>query len=228
MIITIHQPNYLPWLGFFYKLSLADVLVFLDNVQFTKNGYQNRTEIKTSQGKQWLTVPVLTKGKPQQLTNAVEIDNKIDWRKNHWKTIVQNYSKSPHFALIAPLLEEAYAKEWCRLVDLNEKLIQGVCKILGLELRFVKASELNVPGTGSALLLNICQVLKADTYISGPSGKDYLDVNAFNANNVKLDFSAFKCPPYPQMWGNFIPNLSVIDLIANGGGRSLEILRGKG
>jgi hypothetical protein len=215
MKIAIHQPNYLPWSGFFYKLLWADALVFLDNVQYTKNSYQNRTEIKTSQGRQWLTLPVLTKGKLRQLTQNVEINNTIDWRKKHWKTIQQNYGTGPNFNLIKERLKGIYEDSWVLMADLNEILIIAICDLLGIKIEFIKASELKPEGEGTELLFNICRALNVTTYISGPSGKKYLDIEKFSSANISIEFSKYECPRYKQLWGGFEPDLSIIDLISN-------------
>lgn len=227
MIAAIHQPNYLPWLGVFYKMAVSDVFVFLDNVQYTKEGFVNRNRIKTPQGAQWLTVDVLTKGRLEQQILDVEINNQVAWAKNHWKTISMNYSRVPHFSDYKTELESVYLQRWDKLADLNLTLARLMCGMLGLtEIRFVRASGLGVSGESTALLVDICRKVGADTYLSGFSGAKYMDESLFDQENIKVVHYDFHHPVYRQQWGEFIPNLSIIDLLFNEGENSLNILKG--
>lgn len=226
MIVAIHQPNYLPWLGFFYKIASCDIFVLADIVQYSKKGFINRNKIKTPQGTAWLTVGVLTKGRYGQLINEVEIDNGAPWARIHEKSISQNYSKAPYFKKYKAPFEDIYHREWERLVDLNEALIKVICQILGIRsVEFIRASELNVSGERAELPVNICRAVGADTYLSGPSGQKYMDEELFEKEGISLRYSDFKHPAYTQLWGDFIPNMSIIDLLFNEGGESLKILK---
>ncbi len=226
-IVAIHQPNYLPWLGFFYKIAKCNIFVLLDNVQYTKNGFINRNKIKTPQGAIWLTVDVLTKNRYGQLINEVEINNSLPWGRTHEKSIAQNYSQSPYFSKYRDLFESVYDQRWGNLADLNEALIKVICEILGIKnVKFIRASELNVSGQSTELLVNICKAIGTDTYLSGPTGKEYMNEGLFEREGINLRYSDFKHPIYTQLWGDFIPNLSVIDLLMNEGERSQEILMG--
>ncbi|MCK4820225.1 WbqC family protein, partial [bacterium] len=150
MIVGIHQPNYLPWLGYFYKIARSDIFVFLDNAQYSKNSFINRNKIKTPQGAAWLTVDVLTKGRFRQLINEVEINNDTFWSNTQEKTISQNYSKALYFEKYKNFFEDVYHRRWQKLVDLNEALITLSCDILGISgVKFIRASELNVRGQGT-------------------------------------------------------------------------------
>ncbi|MDP2729862.1 MAG: WbqC family protein [Dehalococcoidales bacterium] len=227
MIAAIHQPNYLPWMGYFYKIVNCDIFVFLDNVQYTKNGYINRNMIKTPQGAAWLTVGVLTKSRHGQLVSEVEINNSLPWSIIHQKSMFQSYSKAPYFKNYASFFQEIYARKWERLVDLNEALIKLICQILGINtVKFLFASELNVSGHSTELLVDICQAVDCDIYFSGPSGQDYMDEQFFVNQRITLRYSDFKHPAYNQLWGDFVPNMSIIDLLFNEGEKSLEILLG--
>lgn len=227
MIVAIHQPNYLPWLGYFYKMSRCNIFVMLDNVQYTKDGFINRNKIKTSQGAIWLTIGVLTKGHYGQHISEVELNNNVPWSSIHQKSLSQNYSKAPYFRNYISFFEDIYRRKWERLADLNEALIGVICEVLGIkDVKFVRASELNVSGQGTELLVNICQAVGADTYLSGPSGQKYMDEGLFEKENISLRYSDFQHPTYTQLWGDFIPNMSIIDLLFNEGEKSLDILTG--
>jgi len=230
MIAAIHQPNYLPWAGYFYKIDKCDVFVFLDNVQYTKNSFINRNRIKTAQGAQWLTVGVLTKGHLGQLISQVEIDNNVPWGAIHGKTIHQNYAKAPGFDKYRAFFEDVYRRGWEKLADLNETLVKLVCGILGTGSRveFVRASELGVTGRDTELLINICRAVGADTYLSGFGGAKYQAEKEFEEAGIQLKYYDFQHPNYRQLWGDFIPDLSIIDLLFNEGDKSRQILRGQG
>ena len=229
MIVAIHQPNYLPWLGYFYKIANCDIFVLLDNVQYNKNGFRNRNKIKTPQGTVWLSVGVLTKGRYGQLITEVEINNSVPWSSIHEKSISQNYSRAPYFKKYKAFFEDIYHKKWGTLVDLDEALIKVIYEILGIKsVKFIRASELNVTGESTELLVNICKAVGADTYLSGPSGQKYMDEELFEKEGISLRYSDFRHPTYTQLWGDFTPSMSIIDLIFNEGEKSLEILRGAG
>ncbi|MDQ1318332.1 MAG: hypothetical protein QG588_1992 [Candidatus Poribacteria bacterium] len=223
-IVTIHQPNYLPWLGFFHKMVKSDVFVFLDNVPFTKNSVQNRCTIRSTNGEFFLTVPVITKDRLGQLTKDVEIDRNSNWQRKHWQSILQSYQKSRYFHLYKTFFEDVYHKIWNELVPLNEELIRYIAKHLNIETTFVRASELDISGKSTELLLSICKVLNADVYLSGPSGREYLDEYRFQENNIEVKYDQFNHPIYEQQYQKFIPKLSIIDLLFNHGPESLGIL----
>lgn len=210
-IVTIHQPNYLPHLGFFDKASRADILILLDNVEFTKGGYQNRVKIKSCQGTQWLTVPIIQKN--NQPTNQVRIASDT-WIKKHRKTLYQNYAPAPHFKDFEPFDEWFTPSD--NLTDVNEKLIKLVLwGFLNRSTSIVRASELDIKGHSSELLYKLVKAVGGKTYLSGASGKDYLDEKVFK--DVKITYHDFKCPRYNQLYEGFTPGLSIIDLLFNKG-----------
>jgi hypothetical protein len=226
-VVAIHQPNYLPWLGYFYKIAHCDVFVFLDNVQYEKNGFTNRNKIKTSQGPMWLTVGVLTKGSPHQTVREVRIDNNVAWGEKHWKSMSQNYSKAPCFEEYAERFRSRYHGSWENLADLNEAFVRDICQMLGVaSVEFRRASLLDVSGAGSELLAAICRQVGADTYLSGFSGEGYMEKEPFERSAVRIRCYDFAHPDYHQLWGEFVPNLSVVDLLFNEGARSLDVLKG--
>lgn len=227
MIVAIHQPNYMPWLGFFHKLCSCDIFVLLDSVQFTKRGFQNRTKIKSPQGAAWLTVPVKTKGLYFQKTNDVRIDNTQDWAKKHWEAMESFYKKSSFFSLYAKCIKEVYSREWESLVCLNETLIRFIATTLKQPDKFLKASQLKVGGKSTELLLNICKEVGGNIYLSGISGRNYLKEELFMEAGIQIIYQDFTHPVYKQQFGEFISGLAVIDLLFNHGDKTLDILFGK-
>ena len=224
MILTAHQPVYLPWLGLFHKIALSDAFCYFNDVQYQVKDYNSRNKIKTANGAIWLTVPVLTKGYREKKIKEIEINNSIDWRKKHWKSIYLNYKKAPYFNKYANFLEETYKREWRYLVDLNEEMLKWFLEQLGIKVDYFKASELNFQSYKSELVLNMCKKLRADSYIFGALGKDYAQEENFVKNGVKIYFQDYKHPIYPQLYGEFMPYMSIIDLLFNCGENSLAIL----
>ena len=226
--MTIHQPEHIPWLGFFDKVSQADTVVLLDNVPFRKNYFQNRNKIRTQPGWTWLTVPVLAKGMSSQLIQEVQINNAVDWQSKHWKSVTQSYSKAPFFPKYSNFLKQIYDRQWTYLVDLNEEIIGHIIHQLGIKVKTIKASILGVTGRGTDLLLQICQKLNTGIYLSGISGKDYLEESKFTGQGIKVIYQEFYHPIYRQMYEPFLPGISTIDLLFNQGDKSLDILKGVG
>ena len=224
MILTAHQPVYLPWLGLFHKIALSDAFCYFNDVQYQVKDYNSRNKIKTANGAIWLTVPVLTKGYREKKIKEIEINNSIDWRKKHWKSIYLNYKKAPYFNKYANFLEETYKREWRYLVDLNEEMLKWFLEQLGIKVDYFKASELNFQSYKSELVLDMCKKLRADSYIFGALGKDYAQEENFVKNGVKIYFQDYKHPIYPQLYGEFMPYMSIIDLLFNCGENSLALL----
>jgi len=225
MTVVIMQPGYLPWLGFFELMYKSDIFVIYDNVQYDKNSWRNRNRIKTLRGVQWLTVPVLSSGKP--LIKDTKIDNKQDWRRKHLKSIKINYRKAPFLKKYIGLFEDMLAKEWEFLLDLDMAFINEISKTLGLRKKLIYASELNVTEKDKIKrLIGICQLLKADIFYEPAGGKNYLagEEKKFEGAGIKLIFQNYKHPVYSQLHGDFVPNLSIIDLLFNEGPKSLDII----
>lgn len=223
MILTAHQPAYLPWVGLFHKIALSDVFCSFDDVQYLKKDWNNRNKIKTVSGPIWLTVPVLSTGYRERKMREIEIDNSSDWRRRHWRSICLNYKKAPYFSKYADYFEGVYKTDWKYLVDLNETMLKWFLHELGIEVGFHKASTLALEGHKSALVLDMCKNLGADLYIFGKLGRDYADEDGFTQAGVKVYFQDYKHPVYPQSFGEFIPYMSVIDLLFHCGERSLDI-----
>ncbi|MBI4010645.1 MAG: WbqC family protein [Candidatus Aenigmarchaeota archaeon] len=217
MIIAGHQAQYLPGMRFFAKVLACDKFILVDHVQFVKKEWQNRNRIKTKDGPMWLTVPVLVKGKFDQRINEVEIDNKSDWQRTHWRSIELNYKKAPYFIEYKQFFEDVYKKKWEKLIDLSAEIINFLLNALGVDKEMVLSSSLNLAGKGTDLLIEMCKKLNADTYLSGEQSKTYVDLSKFKENNLKHVFMKFNYPTYKQQFDNFIPNLSIIDALFNCG-----------
>ncbi len=223
MICAIHQPQYMPWLGYFDKIDIADVFVILDNVQYKKNEWQNRNRIKTSQGPQWITAPVLYKY-PGRICE-VGINNKIDWRRKHLQALITNYNKAPFFAEYKPLFEDILNSEWGLLSELNIYVIKQLIDALGIKTEALTASDFSLDNDPTGRLVDMCKQIKADQYLSGKDGVKYMDIDKFKDAGIELVFQDFDHPVYNQLYGKFEPFLSIIDLLFNHGKDSLEIIR---
>ncbi len=196
----------------------------MDNTQYDKK-FTNRNKIKIPDGWSWLTVPINKEHKflPNKL---VEINNKENWKEMHWKKITRSYTNSKFFKKnYKSFFEEVYNKEWKFLFELNSELLRQIIDWLGLKIQIIKESELNINGNSTERLVNVCKELGAETYVSGVGGKEYMNEKLFQKNNIKIEYQKFQCPTYTQIFGgDFIPNLSIIDLLFNNGSKSLPIL----
>ena len=218
MIISIHQPQYLPWLPYLLKIEESDLFIILDSVDFQKNGLQNRNQIKTAQGGSWLTVPV--RQKFGQKIVDVEINGGVDWRKKHWVSIVQNYGKASCFNRYAGELESLYLKEWEKLIDLNLELLQMMLRWMEIPTRLLRSSGMQAQGKSSDLVLNLCREAGATRYVSGFGGCSYLDSGAFANAGIDIVYRSPNLPVcYPQQYPKvgFLNDLSALDLILNCG-----------
>lgn len=216
MIVTIHQPNFAPWTGYFDKMVRSDVFVLLDTVPFTKGGYQNRVKIKGQAGPQWLTVPVQTKGRLGQLTRDVETNELLPWRKNHVGTLKTLYGRSPGHDAASGMLSEVYDNPTTNLADLCTDLITRLRDHYAIPTRLVRASELEATGSSSELLAAIVAELGGKTYLSGPSGRNYLDEQLFRDQGIEVAYHSFTPTPYAQPHGDFVGGLSMLDHLASG------------
>jgi len=217
MILSVHQPQYLPWLGFFHKIAKSDIFVFLDDVQYKKREFQNRNKIRTKDGWLWLTVPVITKGKYTQKILEVEIDNTSDWAIEHFRSIELNYSKAEFFKEHRNFFESLYKKKWEKLIDINLEIIKYIMNCWNIKTPVYFSSSLNLQTSKTQRIIDICKHFKADTYLSGSGGKDYLEESLFHQNNIKLIYQKFEHPVYQQCFSGFEPYMSAIDLLFNCG-----------
>ncbi|OGI09980.1 MAG: hypothetical protein A2Y40_02120 [Candidatus Margulisbacteria bacterium GWF2_35_9] len=217
MILTAHQPTYLPWLGLIHKIMLADAYVSFDDVQYVPKEWINRNKIKTQNGPIWLTVPVLDKGYLESgLTiKDIMINNNLPWRKKHWMSIYLNYKKAPYFNQTSDFFEDLYKQDWVKICDLNEYVLKYLLKELGIDVSWHKLSEMTVSGSKNDLVLSMCKELNTDLYIFGALGKDYADVKSFNDQGMDVMFQEYIHPKYPQLHGEFESHLSILDLLFN-------------
>ena len=222
--IVVLQPGYLPWLGFFNQLFHSDIFVFYDDVQFDKHGWRNRNRIKSPIDPHWLTVPVLHRGQGKRHIIEVEIDNRSPWARKHISSIRQFYAKAPFLERYVPELEDLLHRSWQLLIDLDLAAIELMCTWLGLQRHTVRSSELDVQGKGSERLLNLCKHFYSSCYLTGDAAKDYLDVDLFTNNGIKVKWQNYQHPRYPQQHGEFVPYLSALDLVLNCGDQSLSII----
>lgn len=224
MILTAHQPSYLPWLGLFHKIALADKFILFDQVQYVPKDWISRNDIKTPNGPLTLTVPVLTTGHREKTIAQIEIHNELPWARKHWKSILANYRQAPYFKQYADFFEATYARPWKLLADLDLYMLEWFLKTLGIKTPVERAGAHEFQGAKSALVIDMCVQLKAKVYIFGALGRDYADAEAFRHAGVVPVFQDYKHPVYRQLHGEFRPYMSVIDLLFNEGPRSLDIL----
>jgi hypothetical protein len=224
LILTAHQPVYLPWLGLLHKIALADAFVSFDDVQYQDRDWNNRNRIKTAAGPLWLTVPVFNKNHYDLKLTEVVIRNDVPWRRKHFKAIQLAYGSAPYAKRYLPYFEELYRREWERLTDLNEDILKFLLAELGIRVHFSRLSEMGLASKKSELVLEMCTRMKAVLYIFGAQGRDYADVAAFQEADVKVVFQDYVHPTYAQVHGFFVSHLSGVDLLFNHGSDALEIL----
>jgi len=217
---VILQSNYIPWRGYFDLISVADHFFFYDVVQYTKNDWRNRNQIKGPNGAFWLTIPTGTNIKQQ--INQVEVTN-TKWKKKHLSSINQAYSKAAHFDDIALILKDVYSSQQSNLSGINQQIIRKVSTFLKFKTQFHNIDKIDLSSAPTLRLINILKEHGISRYITGPSAKNYLDESQFSQNNIELtyfDYSGYR--PYPQLHGPFVDHLSIIDLLANQGLNSRE------
>ena len=185
--VMIRQPGYMPNLGFFKKIQSCDIFVFLDDVQFSKDSFDNRNKIKTENGPIWLIVPVLSKNHFEKKVGTIKINNNLPWAKKHLMSIQFSYSKSKYFDYYYEFFKNVYNKKWIFLSDLNLHILKFFLKELKIEVPIVKLSDLKISGQKSDLVLNMCKHLKAKNYIFGGEGRNYADKEKFIESGVILD-----------------------------------------
>ena len=226
MILTAHQPVYLPWLGLFHKIALADVFCVFDIAQYQKSDYNNRNKIKTPNGGMLLTVPVNAHGRfGDQIKNTMIANN--EWARQHFKAIYFNYKKSPFFNKYIDDLESIYlGEEYKYLADLNTTMLIYFLEKLDISTKIIKASNYDFSGKKSDLVLDMCIKLKAEKIIFGENGKDYVNMDHFFKNNIETVFQNYIHPSYNQLFkkDGFLPYMSIIDLLFNEGENSGKIL----
>ena len=216
--VAILQSNYIPWKGYFDMIAAVDEFILYDDMQYTRRDWRNRNQIKIPQGQQWLTVPVKVKGKYHQTVRETEIDG-TTWAAEHWKTLTQNYRRAPCFAELAPLLEPHYLNcQHTHLSALNRELIETVCTYLGIATRITNSWDYTLVLGKSERLADLCAQAGGTEYISGPAARDYIEDRVFSERGITLswfDYAGY--PEYPQLWGEFTHNVTILDLLFNCG-----------
>ena len=225
MRVTILQPSYLPWLGFFEQMHRSDQFVLYDDVQFTRRDWRNRNRIRVQEGSVWLTVPVIQKNKYEQSLLETKIDNSTSWKRKHLESIRCHYSKTPFFDLYFPWCEKTFNREWDFLLDLSLETIQYLKGELKINTPLLRSSELGESGNKSERLISICKQLGATQYLSGESAQNYISEKDFSDQGIGLEYQNYQHPEYPQRYEGFVPFLSTIDLLFNCGDKSMEFLK---
>jgi hypothetical protein len=224
--VAILQSNYIPWKGYFDMIAAVDEFIIYDDAQYSRRDWRNRNQIKTRQGVQWLTVPVKKKGRFLQKIRDVEIDG-ANWLPVHWKTLVQNYRKTPYFHEIASWLEPVYLGGYFEhLSQLNCCLIKEICQYIGIKTAITGSCDYKLVEGRSERLADICVQACGTEYISGPAARNYIDEQVFRDKNIKLtwfDYDGY--PEYPQLWGGFVHNVTILDLLFNCGANAFRYMK---
>ncbi len=215
--IAIVQSNYIPWKGYFDLIAAADEFILFDDMQYTRRDWRNRNQIKTPDGLQWLTVPVKVKGKYEQTIRETELDG-MAWAAQHKKALQHAYGKAPHFAATMALIEPIYAQAWTHLSPMNRAFVEAICDHLGITTTLSNSWDYTLIDGKSERLAALAAQAGATTYISGPAAKDYLDEAPFTERGIAVEwFDYAGYPDYPQLWGDFLPHVSILDLLFNVG-----------
>ena len=227
MRIGIIQPNYIPWRGYFDFIAEVDRFVLYDDVKYTKNDWRNRNRIKTAAGSVWLTVPVNYRHLNQRI-DETEIDYRRDWVTSHLNQFRDSYRRAPHFEDAMAILRAGLATGARTIDALNASLIADVCAYLGITTPIVRSSTLAIPGGRNERLIAIIRHLGGTEYLSGPSAQAYLDAAAFRDQGIALAYKRYDYAPYAQLWGPYVGEVSVLDLIANCGPGARGLLQSAG
>jgi len=214
-VVCIHQPDFVPWLGFFHRLCAADIYIVLDNVQFLRRGWHHRDKIKEAGQERWLTVPVIKSGRFDQLINEVEIDETRNWRHKHLRTLESAYGGTGAFAEIFPELRALYGQEHRRLVDLNLDFLRFLMTVLEIRIETRLASTLPVAGHRNELLIELVKSVGGTAYLTGTGARSYLDEALFHQAGLTVHWQDFPHPVYPQTAGPFVSHLSTLDALLN-------------
>jgi hypothetical protein len=225
MMIACHHPNFIPWPGLFFKAMKAQRLVLLDDVQFPLGGsWVNRNRLKNDQGELWLTVPVWKRGRSLQRIDQVEICNDENWQRKHLFSLEHAYKHAPYWEEHGRLCRDIYHRRWHRLLELNLAALDYLWDALGFDQPFIVSSTLAIESKGSQRLVDICQALGARTYLAVYSARKYLDPEVFSRHGIEVVFYKYYPPTYPQLWGDFLGNLSILDLLFICGPKSAKIV----
>jgi len=228
-MIACHHPNFMPWPGIFYKAMQAEQLVLLDDVQFPLGGsWVNRNRLKNDQGELWLTVPVWKRGRSFQRIDEVEICNEENWQNKHFLSLEHAYKNAPYWDEHFRFFQEICSKQRQNLLELKLKILDYLRLALGIAQPFQGSSTLAIETKGSQRLVDICKGLGARKYLTIASSYKFLDEDLFRHHGIQIVYYKYEPPIYPQLWGDFIANLSVSDLILTCGPKSPGLIRKAG
>jgi hypothetical protein len=222
--VVILQSNYLPWKGFFDLIRRADLLVFYDDTQYTKNDWRNRNLIKTPRGRDWITIPCGPRHLHRRIDEVQPVHSR--WQRSHWDQLYQNYRATPHFADYRPFFEDFYLHQtWTNLSALNQYLIQHIAEFLQIRTPFLQAAELNVGGAKEERLINVLLKVGATTYLSGPTGRNFLRPELFREAGIQIDWMDYThYQTYRQRFPPFHHEVSIVDLLFNEGPAAAQFL----
>jgi hypothetical protein len=223
MRVTIHQPQFLPWLGYLDKIDQADLFIMLDTVQFKKNEWQNRNRIRTAKGWQWLTIPVLQHF--GQRIDEVLINPTAAWKTQHLRALDIHYARAPYRSRYLDQLRELYSAPWTKLSELNQATVQWLLKAYGITTPVRNASDYTARAEPTDRLIDLCRSVGATQYLAGPGAEYYMDKPRFESSGVRLEVQVLQHPIYRQVYEPFEPNLSALDLLLMQGPDALTILR---
>jgi hypothetical protein len=224
MTVSILQSNYIPWKGYFDIIAKSDVFVIYDEVQYTKNDWRNRNIILTPTGENWLTIPVIVNSLDQKIYETKTAT--YNWNRKHYNSIVFNYSKANGFVDFKDFFEDLYSFSSRSLTEINTKFIKSICEILGIKTKIIDSRELALKGNRNERLIDACEKLSADVYLSGPAARNYLDLELFEKSKIKLEWMDYSnYVEYRQLFGHFNHNVSIIDLLLNEGFKSRNFLK---
>lgn len=217
MKVIITQSNYIPWKGYFDSIKKVDHFVIFDDMQYTKRDWRNRNKIKTKDGAKWLSIPVEVKGKYFQKINETTVAEN-DWGKKHWNTIYHSYSKAPFFKDYEEVFSELYLNASDNLTEINYSFIKAICDILSIKTVFTDSREYNLLEGKTERLVSICKQLNATDYYTGPAAKSYMEESLFEQENIKVHYFDYgQYPEYPQLYGGFVHEVTILDLLFNVG-----------
>jgi len=217
MKVVISQSMYFPWVGLLEQVRLADIFIHYDDVQYAR-GFYNRVQAKTANGSKWITVPLSNHHRGQRI-DEVLIDNQADWRGKHRDILKQAYMKAPYRDEMLALVDEVFSKSATTLSDVSRESILALVRYFKLDtkVQFMRSSDMEIPGSGSQRLHNLCVAVAADIYVTGHGARNYLDHDLFERSGIKVEYMKYNMIPYSQFHGDFTPYVSALDLVANCG-----------
>jgi hypothetical protein len=222
--LVVSQPMFLPWVGLFEQIRLADVFIHYDDVQLPQGrSFMSRVQLKTAKGVSWLTVPI-DHAKSGKLLNEVILFNSEEWRSRHLRKIRHAYARSPYFNLMLKLVEDIYGRETDNLAKFNINAIEQIAQWLGLSPRFIRSSAMHIEGASTGRLVALCEALDCDVYVTGHGALKYLDYQQFEDRGISVRYMDYARVPYEQGHGEFTPYVSILDAIANCGEGARELL----